>query len=77
MEYKTSGWKLEPDGKRLTFTDGQGIATVRLIGKKGKIETFRLSAVPRPESFKQVCLKTQRAYSSVKEALARQTPVAV
>src|SRR5215472_1127801 len=40
VEYKTSGWTLEPDGKRLTFTDGHGIGTVRLIGKKGKIETF-------------------------------------
>jgi hypothetical protein len=48
-----------------------------MIFRKGKIETFRLSAVPRPESFRQVCLKTQRAYSSVKEALAHQTPVAV
>ena len=48
-----------------------------MIFRKGKIETFRLSAVPRPESFKQVCLKTQRAYTSVKAVLAHQTPVAV
>src|SRR5215472_11367543 len=34
VEYKTTGWLLEPDGKRLTFTDGMGIGTVRLIGKK-------------------------------------------
>src|SRR5690349_323220 len=47
VEYKTSGWKLEPDGKRLTFTDGQGIATVRLIGKKGKIETFPQAQIKR------------------------------
>jgi putative transposase len=25
VEYKTSGWKLESDGKRITFTDGLGI----------------------------------------------------
>src|SRR5262249_11783046 len=24
VEYKTSGWKLEPDGRHLTFTDGIG-----------------------------------------------------
>jgi putative transposase len=45
--YKTSGWKLAPDGKRLTFTDGQGIGTVRLIGKKGAIEAFPLAQIKR------------------------------
>ena len=39
VEYKTSGWRMEPDGKRLTFTDGHGIGTVRLIGTRS-IETF-------------------------------------
>jgi putative transposase len=47
VEYKTSGWKLEPDGKRLTFTDGQGIGTLHLIGKKGKIATFPQSQIKR------------------------------
>jgi len=37
-----------------------------MIFRKGKVETFRLSAVPRADTFKQVCLKTQRAYASVK-----------
>ena len=46
VEYKTSGWKLEPDGKRLTFTDGIGIGTVRLIGTRS-IETFPLSQIKR------------------------------
>jgi putative transposase len=36
VEYKTSGWRLEPDGKRLTFTDGTGMGTMRLIGTKSK-----------------------------------------
>lgn len=48
-----------------------------MIFRKGKIETFRLSAVPRPEGFRQICLKAQRAYSSVKGVMAHQTPVAV
>ncbi|HEY7358696.1 MAG TPA: transposase [Ktedonobacterales bacterium] len=47
VEYKTSGWKLEPEGKCLTFTDGHGIGTVRLIGKKGHIETFPLAHIKR------------------------------
>jgi len=36
-------------------------------------ETFRLPAVVRPEAFRHVCLKSQRAYSGVKAALALQT----
>lgn len=46
VEYKTSGWKLEPDGKRLTCTDGMGIGTVRLIGTRS-IETFPISQIKR------------------------------
>jgi putative transposase len=31
-EYKTTGWKLEPDGNHITFTDGCGIGKLRMIG---------------------------------------------
>src|SRR5215469_18778142 len=31
VEYKTSGWRLEPDGKCLTCTDGSGIGRLQLI----------------------------------------------
>jgi putative transposase len=47
VEYKTSGWKLEPDGQRITFTDGHGIGTMRFIGKKGTIETYPTSQIKR------------------------------
>src|SRR5215472_10470794 len=47
VEYKATGWKLEPDGNQLTFTDGNGIGTVRLIGKKGKIETYPSKQIKR------------------------------
>ena len=47
VEYKATGWKLEPDGKRITFTDKMGIGSVRLIGKKGKIEAFPLTQIKR------------------------------
>ncbi len=32
VEYKTTGWKLEPDGKHITFTDGCSRGRLRLIG---------------------------------------------
>jgi hypothetical protein len=47
-----------------------------LIFRKGKVETFRLSGVPRPETFRQTCLKAQRSDFGVKQAVARQ-PVGV
>ena len=68
VEYKTTGWKLEPDGKQLTFTDGNGIGTMRLIGKKGKIETFPLKQIKRVRLMKradgyyvQFAVKTERS----------------
>jgi putative transposase len=40
VEYKQTGWKLEPDGKHIIFTDGCGIGRLRLVGnKKQKVET--------------------------------------
>ncbi|HEU5379727.1 MAG TPA: transposase [Ktedonobacteraceae bacterium] len=52
VEYKTSGWKLEPDGKRLTFTDGHSIGTVRLIGTRA-IETFPIGQIKRVRLLKR------------------------
>ncbi len=46
VEYKTSGWRLEPDGKHLTFTDKNCIGTLRLVGKRS-IETFPLAQIKR------------------------------
>src|SRR5215472_2154615 len=45
VEYKTSGWKLEPDGTHLTFTDGMGIGTVRLIGANPERKKARPIAI--------------------------------
>lgn len=42
-----------------------------LVFHKGQVETFRLSGVSRPEGFKHVCLKAQRAHVTVKQALAQ------
>ena len=46
VEYKQTGWKLEPDGKHITFTDGCGIGRLRLIGNQ-PIETLPLKQVKR------------------------------
>ena len=34
VEYKQTGWKLDPDGRHITFTDGCGIGRVRMIGSR-------------------------------------------
>jgi putative transposase len=53
VEYKHTGWKLEPDGKHLTFSDGMGIGTVYLIGanperKKARpLATFPIGQIKR------------------------------
>jgi putative transposase len=48
VEYKQTGWKLEPDGKHITFTDGCGIGRLRLVGNpKQHIETFPRSEIKR------------------------------
>src|SRR5579884_206990 len=48
VEYKNSGWKLEPDGRHITFTDGCGIGRLRLVGnKKQSVETFPVQQIKR------------------------------
>lgn len=48
VEYKHTGWKLESDGKHLTFTDGCGIGTLRLVGNKNQaIAAFPIKHIKR------------------------------
>ncbi len=48
IEYKTTGWKLEPDGKHITLTDGCGIGCLRLVSNpKQKIAAFPLEQIKR------------------------------
>jgi len=48
IEYKTTGWKLEPDGKHITLTDGCGIGRLRLVGNpKQKIAAFPAEQIKR------------------------------
>jgi transposase len=47
-DYKQTGWKLEPDGKHIIFTDGCQIGRLRLVGNpKQQIETFPLKRLKR------------------------------
>jgi putative transposase len=46
VEYKTSGWKLHPTKRRITFTDKVGIGEVKLLGK-WDIHTFSVKLIKR------------------------------
>jgi putative transposase len=46
VEYKQTGWKLEPDGRHITFTDKCGIGRLRLVGTRD-IETFPIKQIKR------------------------------
>jgi putative transposase len=46
VEYKQTGWQLDPHGKCLTLTDGCGIGRVRLIGTRD-LATFPLEQIKR------------------------------
>ena len=43
-----------------------------LVFRLGGVETFRLEAVSRPESFRHTCLKAHTSYVGIKQALARE-----
>jgi putative transposase len=48
VEYKQTGWKLEPGGKHITFTDGCGVGRLRLVGNTGQhIEAFPTKHIKR------------------------------
>jgi putative transposase len=48
VEYTQSGWKLDPNGRHISFTDGCGIGRLRLVGnKKQSIETPPIKQIKR------------------------------
>jgi len=73
VEYKQTGWKLDDDGKHITFTDGCGIGRLRLVGnKKQHIETFpgkrikRVRTVRRADGYYcHFCVETERKIEHV------------
>jgi putative transposase len=71
VEYKVTGWKLDPDGRHLTFTDGCGIGQLRLVGTRS-IESFplerikRVRLVRRPDGYyAQYCVQAERQVQHV------------
>ncbi len=71
VEYKQTGWQLDPDGKRLTLTDGGGIGRVRLIGSRN-LATFPVEQIKRVRllrradgSYAQFLLQVERRVSHV------------
>jgi IS605 OrfB family transposase len=46
VEYKATGWKLDPDGIHITFPDGCGIGRLRMIGTRD-ICTFPMKQIKR------------------------------
>ena len=48
MEYKTTGWKLEDDGRYINFSDGCGIGTLKLVGNPNqRIQEFPIKQIKR------------------------------
>src|SRR2546423_2657784 len=68
VEYKKTGWKLDPDGRHITFTDGCGIGRLRLVGNPNqRIQAFpikdikRVRIVRRADGYYcQFCVDTER-----------------
>ena len=88
VEYKATGWRLESDGQRITFTDGMSIGTVRLIGANPKrtkarpIATYPLTQMKRVRLVKradgyyvQFAVKTERQLAH--EPTGKQTGIDV
>ncbi len=54
VEYKVTGWKLDPDGRHITFTDGCGIGRLRLVGNpKQDIAAFPVKQLKRVRILKR------------------------
>ncbi|HZT98927.1 MAG TPA: transposase, partial [Ktedonobacteraceae bacterium] len=51
VEYKTTGWKLDEDGRHITFTDGLRIGRLRLIGNRGQRIEAHLKVQRQREDF--------------------------
>src|SRR5258707_7752877 len=71
VEYKGTGWKLDPDGRHLTFTDGCAIGRVRLVGTRA-IATFPLDRIKRVRLvrradgyYAQFCVDAERQLTHV------------
>jgi putative transposase len=77
VEYKTSGWKLDPNGRHIIFTDGFRIGRLKLVGNPNQaIQEFpvklikRVRIVRRADGYYcQFCVETEREVSHVPTGL--------
>jgi putative transposase len=54
VEYKTTGWKLDPDGKHIMFTDECTIGRLHLVGnKKQDVAAFPVNQIKRVRILKR------------------------
>src|SRR6266704_2359782 len=73
VEYKTTGWKLDPDGRQIIFTDGCGIGRLKLVGNPNqRLQEFpiklikRVRIVRRADGYScQFCVDTERKVEHV------------
>lgn len=73
VEYKTTGWKLDDDGRHIKFTDGCGIGRLKLVGNPNqRIQEFPINLVKRVRIVRradgyycQFCVDTERTVEHV------------
>src|SRR5437660_7864628 len=73
VEYTTSGWKLDDDGRHITFTDGCGIGRLKLVGNPNqRIQEFPINMIKRVRIVRradgyycQFCVDTERKVEHV------------
>ena len=73
VEYKTTGWKLDDDGKHINFTDGCGIGLLKLVGNPHqRIQEFPINLIKRVRIVRradgyycQFCVDTERKIEHV------------
>ena len=73
VEYKTSGWKLDDDGRHIIFTDGCGIGQLKLVGNPNqRIQEFPIKQIKRVRIVRradgyycQFCVDTERKVEHV------------
>jgi len=67
VEYKITGWKLSEDRKRISFTDGMGIGTLKMLGTRD-LTLYELKLIKRVRilrradgDYVQFCLDVHRS----------------
>jgi len=71
VEYKTSGWKLSPDKRSLTFTDGLAAGTFKLVGSRdlhfyAPDEIKRVRVIRRADGYyAQLCISVERVEEAI------------